>query len=535
MERRTLTFPSPSATRRLCLALGAVALGCGGGQGGPSDCATPPDPLPARASATVAHLPAGSIRVDVCETRPRSDRLESANLYIDLSGSMRGFARTGALAQIARWTLQSMAALPAHGFTVGRQQTYVFSQREGLRAIAIDSLDSLAAASDTNLVAAMQKAAADDLALVLTDGVPFSQQDTADCGSGSGFGCMVGTLGRDLTARSGSALVLAPVIASFDGPVFLEGQDVPEGLTAQAVSENVVRMFSSPNLRRPQVKLAGPAPAKGASRLATAARLEYVGPRPLLLMILARDAGISRTLVRALGEQRALAQVGWLGEDASKYAGGSAAMTPIELLPGSLPAYGPPRATRAAGSGAIDASVSVRGAEIDVALGCKRGDQAWSRFRVSLPAAEPLACPDLISLPAARLEVSDSPVAPTGGSSGVLSLGLEPAKPGTDPKPGNDLESGMLLQCPCAASKDLDARAVLSVRMDRRSTVSDLRDGQGPAASYLALLSSAEAAAEPHKSLGLSRLVLGVADVLADGVPRPLLAVRVRAAGGPPQ
>jgi hypothetical protein len=506
---------------------GLLAAGLGGCGGAP--CTKAPEPPPdSLATAQTLHLPAGSLRVDVCETRLHDERIESVRVYVDVSGSMAGFAATGSAAQVARWALQSASALPAYGLMAQRQEAFVFSQAEGVRAIAIDSIGSVGTKGDTNLPMVLQKAASDDLAVVLTDGVPFSREEGTDCRSGAGSGCMLGALAEAIQGRSESALILVPVVAPFDGPVYLEGQTAPPGLTAQAITDNVRKTFPSPDLRPPRVRLpqGGFAPRAGrpdVSRPPTAPGFAYTGPRPFILMILARDLTLARTYVRALSEQRGLAQVAWLGEEAANYRGGLAALTPLELVPGLAPVYTDITAATVATSGAIETEASVRGTDVEILLACDPKAEAWAALKMSLSAPRQRRCDNLISLSAVEVQAAVAPTAP--GAAGDLE---SPLRLGLKPSPGGSLEADLLLQCPCGGAAAFDTHTNVTAQTSRQRTLADLRTGTGPLGAYLGSISSVSAAEEPHKSLGLSSLVLGVANLLSEGKQLPVAVVRVR-------
>ncbi len=303
--------------RRLAAVL-VVLAGCGGA----------PRPLPSDAPARldVAPLPAevSWSPVTTCLDRATAP-VGSVSVLVDSSGSMGGFRRSGALERTVRWVHETSSRLGAPALTA-----YAFDRGRGVAPMDVARAAQAESRTDTNLDAALQKAAETDVAVLLTDGVPYSGPGgSASCASGTDVGCVARVLGELMDQGRTGGLWVVPLIVRYSGPLATEGQHVAASTDSSQIVEQELRQV----FPRADVRVALKRGEGGTT-------MSYEGPKLLLALVVSRSAAAGRRTVSALAQGASLAQLQDLGTDPGGFdpsAQWGGWLTPIEVYPGVTP------------------------------------------------------------------------------------------------------------------------------------------------------------------------------------------------------
>ncbi|MCU0671029.1 MAG: hypothetical protein MUF70_17010, partial [Myxococcota bacterium] len=343
--------------------------------------------------------------VDLCEEAASIARPGTAQLLIDASGSMAGFAsargQRGPLTRIHEWVASAISGLAGDQRTVSLRRVAAFNRVDGMLALPnLRALESLEPRGDTTLDRAVEDAVKEDLTLIVTDGVPFvGHEGAADCAAGADPGCVARRLLDFVRQRTAAGVWLVPIVAAYDGGFFTEGQDVPpDAGAATVIEENVKRSFP-----RSDVRLA--------LRAGATPPMLYRGPRVVLLLVLANDERLGRAFVRLLLERAPLAQVQSLEGDWSAFDNRerlAGVMTAVEVYPGYLPPARSIEATRVGdASGTIDVRTRGAGESLGIEVGCRAGDEGQTRYRLLFSARgrRGTACRTLHSLASVTLSL----------------------------------------------------------------------------------------------------------------------------------
>lgn len=440
-------------------------------------------------------------------------------VLFDSSGSMNGFYRTGAITAVHKWTDSAIS----RGLGV-RARAYSFNRGLGIQKSSSPPAFDYKEMHDTNLREALEMAGGSPVSVLVTDGIPFSGGGDGSCAGGADVGCIARTL-KDFVAKySGAGLWIIPIVGRYDGKFFTEGQTLPDDATPGPVIEQSIKKIF------PDAEVAVTVDPQSRPPMA------YKGPRLGLVVVLAQDAQLGRTLVASLGSGASLAQVAAVGDEPRGFGKsmGLAYMTPLELYPGSLSS---PFSLELSKNGeqvdTIDASV-VAGEAPELHVACQAGfvGRVPYRLLVRQVSGGP-RCALVYSLPtisltlAPREAASPDELAALGrvlGEQTSVRASLDSRTPF-----GADLDlqcsNGERPQCSSAGQGTLRLTATLSYPEAAGQLGSP---GEVPPASYLGRLSTDDLPRNPHAVLGLSALVtdfLGLVSVTARA--QPIGSIRV--------
>ena len=501
----------------ICLAILVLGSGCNGEQ--PVD-----DPPPTSTDATielkgtVAGTPVGAYDLCVRDERP-AERTAGVQVFLDASGSTRGFSVPNVMSPLAQWVKRSSIGSPAAGVELSLTRLQAFST-DGIVDLPTrdETVNYTVGHANTNLDEVIGRAQDEAITVIATDGVPYTTgvQSTA-CAGQVDVTCVAKKLREFIDANPHPGLWIVPLFGRYDGKFAAEGQQIPNDpqWAEQTIRQLKDTLGGDIRLRANDSADRGTNP------------FFYTGPRTLLLIVLAKDASMGRILLSSLYERAPSYRVALLGENFTSFNAMAdkplGAFTPVELYPGYTPRVSsirgqkrkaPTEVSEDAG-GFIDvkelkdgnpflARVACAGAREStpdqvVDLTFSTGSQDLCRKMYSLPSVQYLP-----ELPSNTNENEKK-----GAATLVRSLALTQA--GTDQS--GALRGEMHIRC-AGGGRGCDNPA--TIRIVAKVAYSDaaerLADRTAPAGAilYLQKLSTDSLVQEPFKVLALDRMLIEV-------------------------
>jgi hypothetical protein len=319
-----------ACTLSTSLAILALGVRCNG----ETEVVEPPPP-PASTielKGTRAGTPAGAYDLCVRDERP-ADRTAGVQVFLDASGSTRGFSVPNVMSPLAQWVKRSAIGSPASGveFSLTRLQTF---STDGIIDLPTreETINYTVEHGNTNLDEVIARAKNEAITVIATDGVPYTNgaQSTA-CAGQVDVTCVAKKLREFIDANPHPGMWIVPLFGRYDGKFAAEGQQIPNNpewaeQTTRQLKETLggdIRLRANDS----EDRLTNP--------------FFYTGPRTLLLIVLAKDASMGRIFLSSLYERASQYRVALLGENFTSFNAMSdkplGAFTPVELYPGYTP------------------------------------------------------------------------------------------------------------------------------------------------------------------------------------------------------
>lgn len=271
---------------------------------------------------------------DLCirDERP-AERTAGVQVFLDASGSMRGFSVDGVMSPLAQWVKRSAIGAPAAGVEFSLTRIQAFST-EGLIDLPTreEAVNYTVGRGNTNLDEMIGRGDEEAITVIVTDGVPYtSGGQSVSCAGQVDVTCVAKRLREFIDANTHPGMWILPLFGRYDGKFAAEGQQIPNDPE-----------WADTTARRLKETLGGDIKLRaneGADRAINP--FFYTGPRTLLVIVLAKDASMGRIFLSSLYERANLYRVALVGEnftafnDAPDKALG--AFTPVELYPGYIP------------------------------------------------------------------------------------------------------------------------------------------------------------------------------------------------------
>ena len=528
-----------------------ILLAAGCPDGTPDDGPPPPPTAPTiDLQGTLSGTPPAAYDLCVRDEQPASSEA-GVQVFLDASGSMRGFSVSRVMSPLAQWVKRSAIGAPTANVEFSLSRVQAFST-EGLIDLPprAESVDYAVGRGNTNLDEMIARARDEEITVIATDGVPYTAgAESVSCAGQVDVTCVAKRLREFLNDNAHPGLWVVPLFANYDGRYSAEGQQIPNDpewadTTARRLKETLggdIRLRANNGLDR------------------SINPFFYAGPRTLLLIVLAKDASMGRILLSSLYERANLYQVALVGEDFTAFTGTSdkalAAFTPVELYPGYTPRItlvGGVKRKRAVADvpedagGFIDIKRLHDGSPFRAEIACTAARESTPDETIDLTfsTGSSDACWKLYSLPSVQylpeLPSRTGEAERLDAAAIVRSLSLSH---GGAQQPGA-LRGEMHVRC--AGTGGRPCGAPTTIRVVARVAYSDaaerLADRRAPVGTvaYLQKLSTDSLVDEPFKVLALDRMLIevmrtitqdasardvaGIEVCRVDAVPRPAAA-----------
>lgn len=244
----------------------------------------------------------------------RGSGARTVALLVDESGSMGGFGASLPELEAAVW--RSVSRVRSYGFDMADRGACGFSAERSVTCAPVSRISRRTMRGSTNLDEAIQHASSLDLAIILTDGVAATGGlPSKYCSSGVDAACVGNRLATYLgSGESSGGVWLLTFPSQFDGTFYTE-RTLPaaefDSARIEGVVEGTVDVLEAANLSSGELVY------------------RYKGVRPLLGLVLAKDANLGRAFIAAFAASRATA--------GSSLPPGS--ISTIELFPGYVKSY----------------------------------------------------------------------------------------------------------------------------------------------------------------------------------------------------
>lgn len=321
-----------SAFLCILVPLAILDMRCGGGE-------TPvenPPVLPTAGSIDLKGTPAGTpaAAYDLCvRAEHPSERTAGVQIFLDASGSTKGFSIPRVMSPLAQWVKRSSIGSPAAGVEFSLNRLQAFST-DGIIDLPTheDSINYTVEHGNTNLDEVIGRAQDEAITVVVTDGVPYtSASQSSACAGQVDVTCVAKKLREFIDRNPHPGMWIVPLFGRYDGKFTTEGQQIPnDPQWAETTAKRLKETLGGTIMIR----------ANGDTDR-TINPFFYTGPRTLILIILARDVSLGRIFLESLYERADLYGVALLGESFTSFndmADKPVGMfTPVELYPGYTP------------------------------------------------------------------------------------------------------------------------------------------------------------------------------------------------------
>jgi len=321
-----------ASTLSACLAILTLGTRCKG----ETEVVDPPPPsgdATIELKGTVAGTPLGAYDLCVRDERP-AERTAGVQVFLDASGSMRGFSVPGVMSPLAQWVKRSAIGSPAGGveFSLTRLQAFSTGGIIDLPAREETISYEVKQGSNTNLEEVIGRAQDEAITVIATDGVPYTTGvESTTCAGQVDVTCVAKKLREFIDANPHPGMWIVPLFGRYDGKYAGEGQQIPDNPEwAEQTTRHLKETLGGDIRLR-----ANNSPDRATNPFF------YTGPRTLLLIVLAKDASMGRIFLSSLYERAPHYRVALLGENFTSFSAMPdrplGAFTPIELYPGYTP------------------------------------------------------------------------------------------------------------------------------------------------------------------------------------------------------
>jgi hypothetical protein len=513
------------------------SAGCPGEQ--PIDDTPPPaQTLTIELKGTEAATPTAPYDLCARDERPAGSEA-GVQIFLDASGSMRGFSVPQVMSPLAQWVKRSAIGAPAANvqFSLIRVQAFSTAGIIDLPARA-ESVNYPVEHGNTNIDEMIARARDEAITVIATDGVPYTAgAESASCAGQVDVTCVAKRLREFLDDNAHPGMWIVPLFGQYDGKFSAEGQQIPND---PAWADSTARQLKETLGGDIRIR-ANNGPDRAMNPFF------YTGPRTMLLIVLAKDASMGRIFLSALYERAGLYRVALVDEDFTAFTNATdkalAAFTPVELYPGYTPRvtniHGVRRKRSVADTpedagGFIDVKRLHDGTPFRAEVACAAARESTPDEIVDLTfsTASSDVCRKLYSLPSVQY-LPELPARTTeadrqDAASVVRSLALSQ---GSAQQPGS-LRGELHIRCagtggkPCSSPTTIRVVAKVAYS-DAAERLADRRASSG-AVAYLQKLSTDSLVTEPFKVLALDRMLIEVMRTITqDASARDAAAIEV--------
>jgi hypothetical protein len=319
-----------ACTLTTSLAILSLGVRCGG----ETEVVDPPSPPASTIElrGTVAGTPIAAYDLCVRDERP-ADRSAGVQVFLDASGSTRGFSVASVMSPLAQWVKRASIGSPTSGVELSLTRLQAFST-DGFIDLPTreETVTYEVGHGNTNLDEVIARAQDEAITVIATDGVPYTTGlQSAACAGQVDVTCVAKKLREFIDANPHPGMWIVPLFGRYDGKYAAEGQRIPNNPE-----------WAEQTTRQLKETLGGDIRLRANDSADRATNpFFYTGPRTLLLIVLAKDASMGRIFLSSLYERASQYRVALLGEDFTAFNGMAdhplGAFTPVELYPGYTP------------------------------------------------------------------------------------------------------------------------------------------------------------------------------------------------------
>jgi hypothetical protein len=210
----------------ILLALLTLGTRCG------SETVDPPPPPPGALTidlkGTTAGTPATAYDLCIRDERP-AERSAGVQIFLDASGSTRGFSVPAVMSPLAQWVKRSAIGSPAAGVEFSLTRLAAFST-DGIVDLPTreETISYTVGHANTNLNEVIARAQDEAITVIATDGVPYtSGGQSAECAGQVDVTCVAKKLRQFIDSNAHPGMWIVPLFGRYDGKFAAEGQQIP--------------------------------------------------------------------------------------------------------------------------------------------------------------------------------------------------------------------------------------------------------------------------------------------------------------------
>jgi hypothetical protein len=418
-------------------------------------------------------------------------------VLIDGSGSMKG-VRTPVLAY-SRWIEQAISRLRGSALEIDNVRIAQFDRsRHFLNSASFRAFQKdYAPLSDTTLHEAVTASKDAELTFILTDGVAAAGAGSGDCAAGVDAACVARALKEAIhleqttLAEPNPGIWIVPLWTKHNGSLYTEK---PLSIKEFKQDESLKRLQTELD---EDISISNPKQDRAGNLY-----FDYIGPRGLLLIIIAHSADLGRSAVAALRERMTDNGVEAV-QSPQKIATSLASLPPIEIYPGYIPATAwtglaesddhPPKGT-----------IDVKFAEHRrIELDCPRDALNESEFILSSRSTASPRCVEIYQFPAFEFAFVPKKAADQEALSSFLS-GYERTAGPTEEKFRLHLRCGKQTERPCGSNP---VAAQWAAQSRYESSGPKAEGGTSGAAAIVDSISTSDLSLQPHRIYGVRSLL----------------------------